>query len=451
MTPTLAPMQESVPWLLGVAERGLQRGLQVDLLGLSSIPSLTVLPQRLDALVLLMAIPVGMTKDQLTSRLIAREHDNPSNSAHTDLAVRAKGKLGQGESPGLEEFVSDPPRTLSGPLTEHSYTTPLRALGISNASHVLLPMPFPPLVLWKPCRVDVLWEQDGSEVLLGEVPFGFLVSPPISEEERRALLADPTRVRTLECTFECRKCNSRLKLFETLELNPADAGPLSPDEIRLSACDDIWTCSCSALTVDLQWLKRSVPFMFRNGHAPVASSEISLAGQYQQNRLLAIVVNYRTLLSTRPEEEAVQKYLEANSIFWNFLSPLKILFKPRILTHHTADFAVLSTQRILHLIEIEKPSTKLTRNDGGMSAEVQKAFDQVADWRRVVQKDLRSLLSELRLSESAVQSVRYVVVAGSEVAGATRIRQGLPDDTTFLTFEEIAAYLVVMQSQLARL
>ena len=92
---------------------------------------------------------------------------------------------------------------------------------------------------------------------------------------------------------------------------------------------------------------------------------------YEAGRIQAVIAEYEQLIETATDEETVQKYLEENPIFWAFLAPTKILHKPAVLTKKRADFGILTSQRILFLVEIEKPATRLTNQDGSISAEIQ--------------------------------------------------------------------------------
>jgi hypothetical protein len=99
--------------------------------------------------------------------------------------------------------------------------------------------------------------------------------------------------------------------------------------------------------------------------------------------LRAIQIEFMRLLQSHQREEVFQKFIEENPILLRQFPAVQILFKPPILTYHIADFAVLSPQRELILIEIETPDTRLLKKDGDQAALLTHAIDQVQRWLHV--------------------------------------------------------------------
>jgi hypothetical protein len=158
---------------------------------------------------------------------------------------------------------------------------------------------------------------------------------------------------------------------------------------------------------------------------------------------------YRKLLSGDESEEVIQKYLEDNEILWAFLGPIRILPKPSMLTKKKADFGILTANRTLYLVEIEKPKTLLAKRRGGQNAELQQGLDQINDWRIIVGNDRRALLSELDIREEDVHAIKFILIAGrssdTNLSDLQSIRAGMAADTIFHTFDELADLLEQFQ------
>jgi hypothetical protein len=71
------------------------------------------------------------------------------------------------------------------------------------------------------------------------------------------------------------------------------------------------------------------------------------------------------LLREGPDELELQKFLEKNLVVFSRFSPTKTFVQPRVLTKFVADFAVLSSNGTLYLIEIEHARHRLLKKSGG--------------------------------------------------------------------------------------
>jgi hypothetical protein len=160
---------------------------------------------------------------------------------------------------------------------------------------------------------------------------------------------------------------------------------------------------------------------------------------------------YERLLQEHPPEEKVQKFLEEYPVLWSFLSPQRILYKPCVLTRFGADFAILNTSRILFIIEIEKPETRLATNRGGVSAELQRGLDQIRDWRVVAGNYRHAVLAELGFYDE-VDDIRYVLIAGmarqTSRAGLLKLRRNPPAEALLYCFDELGTFLRRVGDQL---
>jgi hypothetical protein len=106
-----------------------------------------------------------------------------------------------------------------------------------------------------------------------------------------------------------------------------------------------------------------------------------------------------------------------------------------------ADFAIVTPQRELLLVELEKATTKLMKQDGGVAADLSHAFDQVLDWLHVVDEHRLAVLDALKISREEVSMVRGVVIAGRDIGyDAHHLRKLKGADRgriTFLTYDDL--------------
>jgi hypothetical protein len=255
----------------------------------------------------------------------------------------------------------------------------------------------------------------------------------------------------------CKACKSEAKYYS--QLNPIEARPaeLAADAVLLEHAPSHWTCKCGQTSVDLTYLKQGLHDLFRHPR-PRSDDQaiVQFTPLYKAGRIQDMIAEFDALLDTTEDEETVQKYLEEHPVFWAFLSPLRILHKPPVLTKKKADFGILTTHKILYMVEIEKPRTRLINQDGSISAEIQRGADQIRDWQVVVGDHRLTLLSELGLKESDVQEIRYILIGGlskrTTAAGLTKLRRSpFASNTDFYCFDELGSVLHTLSQELRRL
>jgi hypothetical protein len=296
----------------------------------------------------------------------------------------------------------------------------------------------------------------GRRYAIGEFVCGLAQPPPLSDEERRAIASRPMAHNALRFHMSCNVCGSEFDCFT--QLNPADPRParLAEQAVPLDQAPQTWSCKCGASVIDLSSLKLGLHDLFRHSR-PVANDPVmQFTPLYESGRIQAIVAEYERIIERAVDEEVMQKFLEAHPLFWGFLSPMKILHKPPVLTKKKADFGVLSTQRVLYLVEIEKPTTRLTNQDGSISAEIQKGANQIRDWQLVVGDHRLALLSELGLKDSDVHEIRYILIGGTAKRtsgeGLTKLRRlPLAPNTEFHCFDELGFFLNTLAGELGRI
>jgi hypothetical protein len=317
----------------------------------------------------------------------------------------------------------------------------------------VVPTPAPPMIVWRPCRIYVDVEMAESRYRLGEFICGFVPPPPLGEEERRAIASRPGAMKAIVYHLGCKNCGDEIELY--VQLNPHDPPQnIKPTAVPLETALSPWNCKCGQSAVDLTFLKLGLHDLFRRANPRMTGeSVIHYTSLYESGRVEALLAEFEKLIESATEEEPVQKFLEENPVFWAFLSPVKILHKPAVLTKKKADFGILTAHKILYLVEIEKPTTRLVNKDDSISGEILRGANQIRDWEVVVDDHRLALLSELNLKESEVQEVRYLLIGGmarrTKSDGLIKLRRSpLASKTQFYCFDELGSFLHIVAGEL---
>ncbi|HEY2584143.1 MAG TPA: Shedu anti-phage system protein SduA domain-containing protein [Tepidisphaeraceae bacterium] len=438
------------PIFLGASYRAQQRALGWDLIGLSDVISVPVLPQPLQWLSLAFAIPQTTLRNNQPFQVRARDAARPEVFAKYDVKMMDKSDRQQ------------PPPTNGGGLKSLSEAEPKLVLpdfylpsdGPRSRSHRFMVLPCPPLMLTEPARILIEYCTDKESLQIGSFDVAFQPTPPISEEERRAIISRPGAIRFVDLFISCPKCNARLTLFKSLNPGERPSGVLG-EAVAIEEAPDVWACDCGSARVSLTYLKLGLHNAFRTGAVTRDPRPLKLTPLYERGAIETILERYLAVILGEPTEEAVQQFLQENPILWSFLSPVKILHKPPVLTKKRADFGILSAGRVLYLIEIEKPQTRLVRKSGGVSAELQAGLDQIRDWRVIVGNHRGALLDELGFKSDEVDDVRFLLVAGlaqrTPKEGNTLLRRNPPAEAQLFCFDELAAFLHRIAGELSTL
>jgi hypothetical protein len=321
----------------------------------------------------------------------------------------------------------------------------------------ILPAPMPPLLVRRPGRLLLDIVVNDKRFRRGEIWCGFVPPPPLDDEERRAIASRPGAMVAVITHLACMHCRKEVDYF--LQLNPSDPRPtgVPKSAIPLYQAGEHWSCDCPGDGTALAYMRQGLHDVFRypqpRRREDLFSNFVPL---YESGRIEALLGEYEQLIETTTSEEAVQRFLEEHPVFWAFLSPARILHKPAILTKKKADFGILTTHKVLYLVEIEKPSTQLTNRDDSISAEIMKGANQIKDWELVVSDHRLALLSELGLKEGEVQEIRYLLIGGlarrTNFTGLTKLRRSpLASNTQFYCFDELGSFVHSVAGELKRL
>jgi len=242
-----------------------------------------------------------------------------------------------------------------------------------------------------------------------------LVEPaPMTPERVAAIRSDPHALKGLRITFGCPNCSSKLGVYAALDRGPN----LSDGEFTwYEDLPEQFTCQCGRTSFDLRIMRRNL-FALLGQPLHAGEGDIRLDAGYEplyhESALSALRVEFIKLLDAVPAEEKLQRFIEDNPILLRQFPAERLFFKPSILTSYKADFAVLTPQKELVLIEIETTKTRLLKKDGDHAAQLTHAVNQVQNWLSVVNEHRLAVLASLKISPEMVGVMRGVVIAGRD-------------------------------------
>src|SRR5690606_37536672 len=121
------------------------------------------------------------------------------------------------------------------------------------------------------------------------------------------------------------------------------------------------------------------------------------------------------LIDKNPAEEVLQKFIEKNPVILHQFPADQLFFKPSILTKFKADFAIVTPQKELILVEIEKAGTRLLRKNGDHHSDLTHALGQIHSWLHEADEHRLALLDALEIPRDMVSKIRGVVIAGRDL------------------------------------
>lgn len=296
----------------------------------------------------------------------------------------------------------------------------------------------------KPGRYSaVLKENDKDEEIIGEFSCVLIDPPPLTPERVAAIKSNRDAVQAVRAVFGCPFCHSQRRVYAALEPMPA----LEAEGFTwYQDIPEQFTCECGKTQLDLRTVKRN--FFALLGQPHTVSGQVSYMRLYEKTTLESLRVEFVGLINADPPEESIQKFIEKNPILLHQFPAERLLFKPPILTRFKADFAVVTPQKELILIEIERPGTRLLKRDGGQHAELTHAIDQAQSWLHEADEHRQAMLDSLQVPREAVGKVREVVIAGRDAGNdANHLRRLKGSDqgrVTFLTYDDLAAGLAAL-------
>ena len=126
----------------------------------------------------------------------------------------------------------------------------------------------------------------------------------------------------------------------------------------------------------------------------------------------ALLKEFKTLLDSEPDrEEALQSFLRDHPAL---LCPTKTKMWPKLqLGNKITDFVFCDATLDYLLVELEKSTHVLFRNDGHPRDELNVARGQITDWKRYLEDNLRTVQDELGLTGISANPRSLVVIGRS--------------------------------------
>ena len=291
-------------------------------------------------------------------------------------------------------------------------------------------------IILEPERMDIFACEEDKEYKIGQVFFMYVKTPPLNEERISAIKSNPLASKYVKLQLRCNSCGSELNVIAGIT-----KPKVKPNEIWYKDLEDYYKCRCGEVAFDTKYLKNGISHYLGN---PIGTSkpQYSLTRMYEKNTLISILERYWRLIKSNPPEEEIQTFLKNNTIFFHIFSPYRIINKAPILNKHATDFAILSTNGTLFLVEIEKPNKPILKKSGGRTSEFNHPFDQVNDWFHIIKDHRTAVLDMLDISPKYVTSIRGIVIYGTEDGCDTeelrKIKSSDFGQVDFYTFNDIA-------------
>jgi len=272
--------------------------------------------------------------------------------------------------------------------------------------------------------------------VVGQLTFILVEPPALTSERIAALRSDPLATKAARVVYSCAVCGTDVRAYVALE---HDQALESEGWQWYSNFPEKFICECGRNVFELDIARRNLHALL--GAQAVKSDRVEFIPLYEQTALATLRASYSNLIKRDPKEEDIQKFLEANPVLLHPFPALRLFNKPPILTHFFADFAIVTPQKELVLVEIEKTTTRLLKKDGGMAADLGHAFDQVQSWLHVLDEHRVAVLDSLRIERNEVSTVRGVVIAGRDLGyDSLHLRRLKGRDfgrTSFMTYDDL--------------
>lgn len=317
---------------------------------------------------------------------------------------------------------------------------------------IFFPLGKSDIVIKEPGTYFVKLITDEGPVVIAQIQFALLNAIPLMQERIAAIRSDPSAIKAVRIEIGCKTCPSKFRTYAALEHNTKmeEEGYVWYENIL-----DEFKCECGLNTFNLRYYRKNLIALLGYPKSSTAEQNLSYIPLYEHSAIVNLRDSFARLIAANHKEEVLQKFIEDNPIILHQFPAEKILYKPPLLTFFNADFAILTPQKELILIEIEKTSTRLLNKRGGKASSLQHAFDQVQDWLHVVDEHRLAVLDSLKIDREAVSTVRGVVIAGRDQgydAKQLRVLKGTDfGRVIFLTYDDLLFGLVSLLNNLIKL
>lgn len=302
-----------------------------------------------------------------------------------------------------------------GPIAETEHTT-----GIADQGWVLLANEIvTDFLVNSPGAYEVFLASADAEQFVATVTFAHAPVAPYTPEEITAIRSDPLAAKFVRAEWKCKFCASALKAYAGVERSAS----LEAQGFRLNSeiQEEQFVCSCGKTRFNTVPIKTGLHGLLKR-NISTQTANISSVRLYERTALEEWCRQLLKLIEANTREEEIQIFLESHVIFFHVFMPKRIFVKPPILTKYFADFAVLNARDELLLVEIERPSLRLVKKDGDITADLGHAFYQVRTWTQVLDEHRAAALDAIDLKIDEVAKVRGVVVAGRKPSDERKLK-----------------------------
>lgn len=363
------------------------------------------------------------------------------------LAISAKSIESVGKSFEIE-FVNESNRVVGG-ITIAAKTTD------SDAEDHALRLSAPPVIATGKGHIVSFAKIDSSAVtidkpgiyllrtkspddskIIGQIVFILVEPPPLTPERVTAIRSEPNAVKFASMKLGCNSCSDKYRVYTALDRD--DKKEQEGWHWYENVLDE-FCCRCGKTVLDLTILRQNFHALL--GRQIEQSPNPDFLPLYEKSSIETIRSKFRMLLDSAPQEEILQVFIKENPIIFHQFPSQLIFSKPPILSLYEADFAIVTPQKELVLIEIEKTTTRLLKKNGGVAAPLNHAFDQVRNWLHVFKEHRLAALDAMKIERDAVSTVRGIVIAGTDRGyDAQHLRKLKGSDYAnirFLTYDDL--------------
>jgi hypothetical protein len=314
---------------------------------------------------------------------------------------------------------------------------------------LFLPLGNGEIVIPRPGDVQIRVGSSSGEII-GQLTFVLIDPPSLGPDRIAAIKSDPAATKAVRIQLGCKYCDTKARAYAALERDPKLE---TEGWIWYTEIPEVFVCICNRTSLPLESVRRNLHGLL--GMPRGTSDNVQFVPLYENSALSTLRAEYLSLLVENHREEVLQVFLQNNPVLLHVFPAVRLFTKPPILTDFFADFAIVTPQKELILIEIEKTTTRLTKKDGGVAAELCHAFDQVRSWLHVADEHRLAVLDSLKIDRSEVSTIRGVVIAGRDAGyDALHLRRLKGQDwgrITFLTYDDLLFALDSLISRLSKL
>lgn len=301
----------------------------------------------------------------------------------------------------------------------------------------------PSIVIPAPGLYQVLCEVDGSRVVVGQLHFAAVDAPELTQERIAAIRSDPTASKAVRIELGCNRCPTKARAYAALDRSTKSE---AEGWTWYRDLPDEFVCDCGTTKMPLRYIRQNLHGLI--GTTRRGTQDIDFLPLYERSSLETIRSTFAALLDSKPAEEILQQFLASNPILFHQFGALRLFSKPPILTFFVADFAVLTPNKELILVELEKTTTRLLKKDGGLASPLSHAFDQLRDWLHVFDEHRLAVLDTLKIEREEVGAIRGIVIAGRDAGyDAHHLRKLKGEDrgrVTLLTYDDLLFALAAL-------